>query len=401
MLARVLVLFFAVAATVLSCWALVGSYKNEAYLTNNYLISFQLTSLNLSAVLLSGSAKHHSKRDFASLANLVTSEIGNVFPHKLTDTVEPTGASEPTLTTSGLKKPLRTDSKLFQYASTALVPPSVATLAADLSGNVQQIINNVVGSLNYSELGLADMYSVSYWGYCRGNITGDVKWLDKLGRFGKQFNPSNLNVTYCTPAKVGYRFDPLKLFKSEVLNALRERMHGGNALAQNLQAELLALVSLLTWDEFGLPGNLKQRLTLLDNCTVAAWALILIGACLLFIIVIVEVVAIFCTPHVFCLLCLNFVLMVLTFLVVLLGSALSTGAYMYVRLQVNKEVKEFGVKVYLLVQYYAFSWSAFASSFMMLVIAILGYCCGWFGTGNRYRPIEQQREPEMGYEFKE
>lgn len=450
---RAVVLFFTVATLILSVWAVIGSYKNESYLTDNYLLSFQLSNLNLSTIFEDALTKRdfaldlqpvqlpfeplplqpvsvqslvvplqtdilqsqitsapatptereeQEKRDLlsaiGSLTSLVNGAVDNSAVASLLSANSITNIAS-AVATADLSSAL---AELADIATGVSIPDSIATLAAAYAGDIDSLIEEIVDEANVTDLGLADMYSVGFWGYCRGSLSGlQDEWVEQLGLFGKQFSNKNVNWTYCSLPEVGYRFDPLTLMKHEILALLSDKFAALSSttagLSDALSAKLLALVADLTYDDLGLPGDLQNKLTLLQNLTVAAFALILAGAVLAFISLVFQLVGFCCSPDNMCLSCLNFMFMLFTFIVVLVGSALSTGAYIYVRRVVNDEVELYGVRSYLSVQYYAFSWSAVAASLLLVVFAFLGYCCGCFHSGQRrYRPVE----PAMRYDHK-
>lgn len=407
---RLTALLFTAAITVLSIWALVGSYKNEAHLTNNYLISIQLSNLNVSAIITDATtnakrevavdtyiptpSENLVQRDVTSLANALAtnSEVANLISSA----------------TAGLTQTTDINSVLQQLesiASTASIPDSVVTLAAELASDAENSLSSLLTGLNALDLGLADMYSVGYWGYCRGSISGESdKWLKDLGKFGKQFSNKAVDYGYCSPPKVGFKFDPLELLRHEIINHINDVADGlstevGSTVSEALALQLLAIVGSVTYDNLGLPGSLKKNLDLLHDLTVASFGLILAGAVLAFISFLFQLVGLFCSPLNLCLSILNFVFMLIVFIVVLVGSALSTGAYIFVRKQINDNVAEFGAKAFLSVQFYAFLWAAVAAGILLLIIAIVGYCCGCFHHSGRYNRVNHP-EPEMLYDHK-
>lgn len=494
-----------VATLVLSVWSVVGSYKNESYLTGNYLFGFQMTNLNITAAFDAGkrdlgsqwrtmslykkdSGVGGEKRDAnpvlpaRSAQNLDLSLDGRsdqkhnigerqdgrndhfgdekkrnvqsdpVVGHAPRITVAPTptelgppdlraratidttniaqllsdtSALGGLLSTAGidtkalggmllsagidpksLASEFATATELDQLqllASAASLPASLATLAASFDGDVNQIVSELASSINATDLGFAEYYSVGFWGYCRGTVEGSEEWLDNLGSFGKQFSNKNVQFSYCSPPQAGYKLDPLELVKRELTNALQGDAaglpSGLSQMDEQIQAQVLALVSAVTYEDLGLPGSLKNDLDLLHNLTVASFALMVVGAGLAVISLICQCVGLCCLPENTCLLCLAFMLMVLVLVATLVGSALSTGAYMFTRNQVNDHVTQYGVQGWLSVEYYALLWLAAAAALLLVVIAFLGYCCGCFHSGKRrYRLVNN--EPQMGYYYK-
>ncbi|PSK40397.1 hypothetical protein C7M61_000032 [Candidozyma pseudohaemuli] len=425
---RCLVLFFTIASIVLCPWAIVGSYKNQSHLTENYLIGVQITGLDVGKLFAGANLK--IKRDFANMPRnvdvkptpTVTESLVTAFPKRdvvsdiesalgnvggdITSAVGGINVDSLTAQVASATNDVNTDeiaSKISELAASASIPDSLATIAAGLADGID--IQSVVSELDYRDLGLADYYSVSYWGYCRGymnGVNGTDELLDNLGDFGKNFNKDDVKFVWCSSPKPGFKFDPLDLVKREMTNAVTNSVDGFNGLPQELsttiKAQLLAIIASVDYEDLNLPGDLKDKLTLLNNITRAALAMLIAGTGLAFISFLFQSVGLCCSPNNSCLSCLNFILMLLFFLCILLGAGLSTGAYMFVRSEVNKEIDEFGLESFLSVQYYAFAWSAMVASFLAIVVAAVGYCCGCFsGTRRSYKRVQ---EPPMAYDHK-
>lgn len=431
---RLIVLLFTVASLVLAVWSIVGSYKNESYLTGNYLLGIQTSNLNLSAIIHDVTQKRDlgfkdldyeieltptrtteilQPRDLlSSLAAVATngaSLIANALGDQTSDlkSLISSVATAESINTAALAGAVSSATDLDNLrllASAASIPESIVTLAASYDGDVNSIVLTLVSSINVTELGLAEYYSVSYWGYCRGELGGKEEYISKLGKLGKQFNNNHVHFTYCSPAKAGYKFDPLDLLKHEIMNLIEGKVDGLpeslNALTETIEAQLLALVSSITYEDLQLPGDLKSALDLLHNLTVASFALILIGACLATVSFVFQLVGLCRSPDNACLSCLNFILMVIVFIATLIGSALSTGTFIFVRKEVNDNIEQYGLKSWLSVQYYALLWSAAAAALLLIVFAFLGYCCGCFHSGKkRYRLVHHEHfEPDMRYD---
>lgn len=422
MIFRLLVLFFTIASIVLCPWAIVGSYKNLGYLTENYLIGVQITGLDLTKLFSGANSKRElllDAREIDFKATPTTNEpLVTAFPKRdiLSDVESAIGNVDVTSALSGLNINSLTSqiatasvntgdiaSKISELASSASIPESLATLAEGLADGLN--LDSVVSELNYRDLGLADYYSVGYWGYCRGYMNGTNgtnELLDHMGKFGDNFNKDNVRFVWCSPPTPGFKFDPLEIIKHEMTNAVTDTNDGLDGLvgelSNSIKALLIAIIASVSYEDLNLPGSLNDDLTLLNNITKAALAMLIAGTGLAFISFLFQSVGLCCSPRNGCLSCLNFILMFLFFLCILLGAGLSTGAYMFVRSEVNDEIDEYGMKSFLSVQYYAFAWSAMVASFLAIVFAAVGYCCGCF-AGNR-RSYRKVQEPPMAYDHK-
>lgn len=406
---RFLLLFLSTAVVVLSTWAFVGSYKNADYVTSNYLMTVQVTNLNLSALLnAQGSLSKRTsveileaysrlspsksvsdspdvaQRDLADSATSLFLQLASIVP-------EVGGASSIQLIAASGISAIATNTDIANdiasLTSGLSVPSSVESLAAELlSEGPDAIIQQVVKNFNATELGFGDMYSVSYWGYCRGDITTKrYEFLEHLGEFGVQFDNSHVDWEYCNTGKPVYYFDVVSIIRQEVLRVLEKQL--SDSAVGDLSAILLSFVLVLGEDSIELPGDLKSMLKLLHNLTIASFAFVLAGICITFLSIVVQLIQIGVASAF--LHCIQMVLMLLLPLCVLLGSAFATGVFIFVRSVVNDNVKQFGLESFLSVQFYAFSWSAVAAAFLLLIVNILGYCCGSF--------FRRKRKPQMGF----
>lgn len=377
---RPILVFFTLATLMLSIWSVIGSYKNESFLTQNYLIDFHLTQLDLSKLI---ETANFSKRDDI----LPPSQVIPSTTYKKRDTI--------------------IDERDVWSSVTSSVAGAISSGTTTSSG-VSSVVSQIVNSLSYSDLGLADVYTVGYWGYCRGEVTNDKTYDSSLQKYVKPFDNNKLNITYCTPPKVGYRFDPLTILKHEINNTINNIVDGASVstdISYAVQSELEVLVDNLSYDNLELPGDLNKKLDLVNSLTKAGFALLLVTAVLSFLSILVQFLGCCFSPDSCCLSFLNFLFEFVIFILGLVGAALITGVYLYVRKEVNDEVKDYGIKSFLSVQLYAFAWSSVVASFLVVIFNLLGHCCGLFGTGRkRYRTLAPPPPPhdhEMGYDHKD
>ncbi|CUM66943.1 uncharacterized protein PRCAT00004629001 [Priceomyces carsonii] len=361
---RLILLILSLAVIVLSAFAFTGSYKNEAYLTKTYLIDFQLNNLDLSKLI--------------TVSDLNKIISGNV--KRSIDLQQPSVSVD-----------------LKERTSADDVSSSVSSIVSQASSVIDEILD-----LKYSDLGLADVYSASFWGYCKGNVTSEKK--QSSNEVLKEFDNNKLNFTWCSKPKAGYFFDPLTIFKEEVGDAINGTVTGGISdpdLSDTVKSALAEVLDKLNYDSFNLPGNLNDKLKVLNGVTKAGFALILVTIILGFICLVMQTFACCLSPDSCCLSFLNFSLQFITFLAALVGAALITGAYVYTRKEINDNVSSYGVKSYLSINFYAFIWSAVVAAFLVIVISALGHCCGLFGVEKRsFKPYRQVSggEPNMGYD---
>ncbi|CCE82279.1 Piso0_001997 [Millerozyma farinosa CBS 7064] len=331
---RLGIIVLSIATIVLAAFGLVGSYKNEGYLTKIYLLDLHLTDLKLSKLLTAAST---SKR---SLLPDVTSSV---------------------------------------------------SLASSAASDLDSAISDVVGDVSYKDLGLSDVYSVSFWGYCRGSVKGSEKSKDG-------FDNTNVNFTWCSKPTPGYFVDPLSIFRHELNRTVNKEVSGDDVISSTIRTDLSTIVDNMTYKNLDLPGSLYDNLKLLNNLTKASFALILISIILAFISVVIQIVGCCVDPSNCCLSVLNFVLQFATFLTGAIGAGIATGAYYYVRGQINSNTKSYDIKSFLSIAFYAFVWSSVASSILVILFSLIGHCCGSCG-GRKYKAVSPASSPDMGYEY--
>lgn len=353
---RGILVLLSLACTLLSVWALVGSYKNESYLTKTNLINFHLTQLDLSSLFDTS----YSKRQL------------------------------PTRSTNVVDKRYSWYSAETDYTGDTYGEAFASTVAQFLE------------TLSYNDLGLADVYSISFWGYCRGTAADQTTYDSELGELTFSFDNKNVNYTYCSKPKIGYKFDPYTVLKHEIANAVDGAVDGSGVLSTTATVgQLYTISNYLEQSGLQLPGDLDKKLTLLNNLTRSAGALILAAAVLSFVAVIAQVLGCFLDPDSCCLAFLTFLYQVAISIILIVGGALVTYTYMYVRKQVNNNIDEYGVKAFLSINFYAFVWSAWVASVLVVLFSLLGHCCGLFGTGRRkFRRVAAGGDSEMGYDHR-
>ncbi|KAI5968946.1 hypothetical protein KGF57_000061 [Candida theae] len=405
---RFILVFFSTACLVLTAFAITGSYENKSYLTPTYLINFHLNKLDLRQIIDTNIGQN-----------------GNSNNNKLKKRADETSAT-PTATTSGS---LPSNAQGWINIASSVVgnlPSDVASAASALgtnlpssvpsdlipssipSGDVDQTISAAIADLlsNVSpqDLGIADVYSVSYWGYCRGELknNGSSVFDGDLGRFvNENFDNSDVEYTWCSPPKAGYFFNPTTVIREELNRTIEgEQIDSQSSLINQLSSQyvndLKVLVNNIADEYLNLPGNLQNDLTMLNNITKASFAMMIIAAALSFLCIVFQILAMCISPNNCCLSFLDFALQVVTFLASILAAGLATGAYMFVRRKVNDEMDQYGIKSFLSINFYAFAWSATVASLLVVIFSAVGHCCGCFsGERRRYRQVAAyEHKPE-------
>lgn len=416
---RVIIIFFTLATMLLSIFALTGSYTNKAFLTNTYLLNINLSNLDLSKIL---KLDDFPKRDLESMvSNLAQIEISEPVAKRdiesLVNNINTASIATAVATALGTNLPTAVPTNLESLIPTAVptaLPSSIPTdLASALASalpssiptdggiltTVQAVISDIIHNFSYEQLGLADVYTISYWGYCRGYSTTELTFDSKLNKYLKPFDSNKVNITWCSPAKAAYAFDPLTLIKTELNNTINDRINSLDGsptiITATVKSELKVLLDNLNYENLGLPNGIELKLTLLNNLTKASFALLIVVCAFGFISIVIQCLAFCFSPSSCCLSFLNFFFQLLIFILALVAAALITGAYLFVRQKVNDETESFGVKTFLSINLYAFIWSGVVAALLVVIFSLLGYCCGCFGTGRRrYRKVQ----PEAAYE---
>lgn len=430
---RAIIVFFTLALTVLSVFALTGSYANKSYLTGTYLIDVQLQHLNLSKIL--NATAFGSKRDLNGFAprddftELPTRTLVESNPKRELGDLAGTASSllSEVATNTGLVASVTSElagnsaiasvtgnsqvqSLVGAATSAAAAVATGASVPDEINGllnNVESVINDIIDRFSYSELGLADVYSVSFWGYCRGNVSEDAKSITDLGKLSDAFDNSKTNITWCLKPTPAFKFDPLEIIKHELNNSIDGVVDGSGLpvqLTNSAKLELKVLVDNISYENLDLPGSIELYLNTLHGVTTASFIIMLVVCCLGFISTVLQLLAFCCSPNNCCLSFLNFLLLFVTFVLSIVSGGLATGCYMYVRKVVNENTSDYGVRSYLSMNFYAFAWSAAVAGLLSVIFHLLGHCVGMFSTGRRrYRavgPPPGPPPPEAAYEHK-
>lgn len=348
---RFILIVLSLAAALLSIFGLIGSYTNKSYLTQTYLINVHLDDLDLSKLLEASDFKaSKTKRDWAS------------------QIISATGNSD----------------------AASAVSDAASAAESYVSGN-SDLINQIV-QLDYSDLGLSSVYQIGYWGYCKGQVTEKHK--------SDTFDNSNVNITWCSKPKPGFKFDPLDIFKRELNATLQRDADGTDPISATIRNDIDYLVDNLSYDNLNLPGDLNSKISIFNNLTTASFGLLLAGAVLAIISVVIQLLGCFMSPDSCCLSFLNFLFEVAIFVILFVGSVIVTFTYTYTRGQINDQTEDYGIKSYLSINFYAFIWSGTVAALLCCGFNLLGHCCGLFSTG-RKRFRSQHQEPEMAYSHME
>ncbi|KAG7196265.1 uncharacterized protein KQ657_000280 [Scheffersomyces spartinae] len=286
--------------------------------------------------------------------------------------------------------------------ATNTVSGTSATSVSPTAGAVKQAMRQILSqpAVNYAALGFADVYSISFWGYCRGIITGDVS--------KTAFENNKVQWIWCSKSQAGYSFSPIKVIKHEMLNSLNGQVDGEVAHSdtvflsqqdQTTKDSAIEVINGLTYDNINLPGNLESNIKRLNGLNKAAFGLLLLTCLCGCISALVQLLGMFLSPESFLLSLLNYAFQCLIFVFALVSAAMVTAVYVFVRSQVNDNTSVWGVKSFLSINFYAYVWAVVAASLLIVVFSFLGHCLGLFGTGRkRYRRVRTEKAVEEAVE---
>ncbi|KAG7661270.1 uncharacterized protein J8A68_005266 [[Candida] subhashii] len=346
---RFTLIFLSLACTILTIFALAGSYANKSYLTDSYLINFHLAGLNLNQVI---DINKFTKRDDTTTTGTTT---------------------------------------------------TAATTAPGYYTTIPAAIQDLFATVTPQQLGIADVYSVSYWGYCRGALLEpEQEYNSNLGSYFYNFDNSNVNWTWCSDPKPGFFFDPIDIMQIELTRAIEgivvdAQSEAITQLTITSKSEIKVLIDNITPERLNLPGHLQSDLTRLNTLTKSAFSIMVTVAVLSFVSTVIQILGYFFSPEKCCLSFLNFLFEFSISLLSFTGSVIVTAVYVKVRGLANKEATDYGIKAFLSINFYAFTWSATMVANLVVFVNLLGHCCGMFGTGRKhYRMVKTDGGYEHG-----
>lgn len=338
---RFILVFFSIACLILTAFAITGSYENKSYLTPTYLINFHLNKLDLRQIISPSIGDNSSKRKRADDDNdstPTTTSTGSI----------PSNAQQWINAASSIAGNLPSDFSSIASAVGTNLPSSVPSDLASVlpsslpTGDVELTISaaiaNLLNNVSPEELGIADVYSVSYWGYCRGDLKSNKSSVfdGDLGRLvDENFDNSNVDYTWCSPPKAGYFFNPATVIREELNRTIEGQQIDSqslliNELSSQYVDDLKVLVNNIADEYLNLPSDLQNNLGTLNNITKASFAMMIIAAVFSFISIVFQIMAMCLSPDNCCLSFLNFALQLVTFLASILAAGLATGAYVFV-----------------------------------------------------------------------
>lgn len=290
-----------------------------------------------------------------------------------------------------------TDATLLQASTTksfgASTSSSLSAVAATTYayGSLQETINNLDSTYSFGDLGFADVYSVSFWGYCRGSV--DKTTTITNGVLKTSYDNSKVNFTWCTKPKASYLFDPVTVIKAELNNTLATY-----TMSDTVRSQLVALRDNLNSTNIELPGDLNQKLPTVKNLVKASFGLLVATVAFTSLSLVIGLLGCYLSPGNCLLSFINFLFQFSIFIINIIAAGLITGMMLYIKLQVNDANDTYGAEAHTTVGFYGFIWSAAAVGWLIVCFSLLGHCLGLFNTKKHkrkfYRTIVDKREEE-------
>lgn len=353
---------------VLAVLALLSSYKKGA-LNAFFVVEVTMTRVNLGAML---EASKFGKREDTGqyLGNCAYGNDGSYSNSVCTSTSPPRlSASESSNAVQLLVAVFATTTSISAATPTASAP---TYSAGSLQAAVQRIAR-----MSHRDLGLADVYSVSLWGYCRGSLSATATTTD--GITTTHYDASRTDFTWCSPPRAGFAFDPVTVLRAELQNKVASP---GSLSGQEI-SDLSVLMHTVNSTNLLLPGSLNRRLDSVKGLSRAAFGLTVALVVLVFLSVVIDVFGCWLSPGSCCLSFLNFAFEAAIWVLNVVAAGITTGTSLYVKSQISGD-NRFGLSAGLSKGFYGFIWAAAVAGWLVIVFSLLGHCCGLFSTHRRY-----------------
>lgn len=366
---RCILIFWGLVQLVLAVLALLSSYKKGA-LDAFYVIEVTMTRVNLGAML---DASNFGKRADTGqyLGNCAYGNDGSYGDSVCTSTLPLPLVASGSLPVVLLQVPVATTT------SNSAATPTTSSAPTSSAGPLQATVQRIARSMSYRDLGLADVYSVSLWGYCRGSLSATETITD--GVTTTHHDASSTIFTWCSRPRAAFAFDPATVLKAELQNKITSP---GSLSGQQI-SDLSVLMHTVNSTNLRLPGSLNQRLDSVKRLSRAAFGLTLALVVLVFLSVVIDVFGCWLSPGSCCLSFLNFAFEASIWVLNVVAAGVVTGTALYVKSQISDDDR-FGLSAGLSKGFYGFIWAAAVAGWLVIVFSLLGHCCGLFNTHRRY-----------------
>ncbi|CAH2354258.1 hypothetical protein CLIB1423_15S02124 [[Candida] railenensis] len=321
----------------------------------------------------------------ATEGGATTWDNGYYYPTTTADTLVDTASTTAgTIINGDTSAATSTDATLLQPTTTKSLGASTSSSSSAVSsttyayGSLQETINNLDSTYSFGDLGFADVYSVSYWGYCRGSA--DKTTTIKNGVSSTSYDNSNVNFTWCSKPKASYVFDPATVIKAELNNTLATY-----TMSDTVRSQLEALRDNLNSSNIELPGNLDKKFATVKSLVKASFGLLVATVALTSLSLVIGLLGCYLSPGNCMLSFINFLFQFAIFVINIIAAGLITGMMLYVKSQVNDVQDTYGAEAHTTVGFYGFIWSAAAAGWLVVCFSLLGHCLGLFNTKKHRR----------------
>lgn len=216
--------------------------------------------------------------------------------------------------------------------------------------NLSSVFSGV--SIQASDIGLSDIYSIGMWGYCKGDNDN-----------------GNYQVKNCSSPKAMYLFDPVKILSED-------------------------LDSNLSMNDLKLPDKIENYIKTAKIVSKIIFITTIIGVVGSFVTAVLILLS-FCSHAVSC---IATIFGIISFLGLGIGAAASTGAYSIVKKYFNDATSEYGISGTLSnYRFYGLIWAATVVALIACFLNFFAICCGRTAS-RRTKVVEVEKEPFMGYQ---
>lgn len=224
----------------------------------------------------------------------------------------------------------------------------LSSLLTSLSNDINSEINERVGAVA-ARLGIEDFYSAHLLTYCQGQYTPA-----ETPNATVSASDITKNVTFCSPRKAMYRFDPDRIV-SDALN----KTTGGR----------------VTLSDINWPSDIDKGVRALNTLMAAMFVLYILAILFIFLSLLASLFAALSHPG-RASACVNLALAMLAWLAIALASALVTAVMLRAVALINKYGNAVGIVASRGGRFLALTWAATGLMAVVLVAWIVGVIAG-------------------------
>lgn len=185
------------------------------------------------------------------------------------------------LTTSKGSNAVQLPVAVFATTTSNIAATPTASAPTYTVGSLQAAVQRIA-KMSHRDLGLADVYSVSLWGYCRGSLSATATTTD--GVTTTHYDASRTNFTWCSRPRAGFAFDPVTVLRAELHNKIASP---GSLSGQEI-SDLSVLMRTVNSTNLLLSGSRNRRLDSVKGHSSAAFGPSVVLVVLVFLSVVLD-----------------------------------------------------------------------------------------------------------------